>query len=274
MLMRILLILSIAVMFSGCVNKQMLKEQVAEAIRANPQIVLDAMRERKMDMLVILEQGISEREKIQRDARIEAELQNAFKPRIQAERVMLGNPDAPVTIVEYSDFLCPYCSKGASVVSELATKQPDKYRVVFKHLPMHKKSRELALIFEALAMFDKGKSHKFHDLVFARQRALYEDKSGAVLDKIIKETGVGNKQLQKYLGSGQVQQYLQDDAKEAAEFMINGTPTFLINGVAVRGFLPKERFEAKVDLILKKTAQKTATHAQEGEICEDCLNLI
>ncbi|NDV22281.1 thioredoxin domain-containing protein [Desulfovibrio sp. JC022] len=272
MLKRIMLILSVAVMFSGCVNKQMLKEQIAEAIRENPQIVLDALREKKMDMLVILEQGISEREKLKRAARLEAEIQNSFKPRIWAGRPMLGNVDAPVTIVEYSDFLCPYCSKAASVVSKLAIEQPEKYRLVFKHLPMNEKSRKLALFFEAIALFDKEKAYKFHDLVFGHQKELYEDNSGAVLAKIIDEAGVDHDLLQKSINSMQVQEYLLADEKEARAFKINATPTFLINGVVVRGYLPAERFEKKVDLILEKTTKRTTAEAQEGEACEDCLN--
>ncbi|TIH18122.1 disulfide bond formation protein DsbA [Marinifilum sp. JC120] len=272
MLKRIMLILSVAVMLSGCVNKQMLKEQIAEAIRENPQIVFDAMRERKMDMLVILEEGISEREKLKRAAQLEAEIQNSFKPRIWDGRPMLGNSDAPVTIVEYSDFLCPYCSKGASVVSKLAIEQPEKYRLIFKHLPMNEKSRELALVFEAVALFDKEKAYKFHDLVFERQREIYEDKSGAVLNRIIEEVGVDHDLLQKSLNSVQVQEYLLADEKEAREFKINATPTFLVNGVTVRGYLPAEKFEKKVDLILEKTTKNAAAEAQEGEACEDCLN--
>ncbi|WP_320173359.1 DsbA family protein [Maridesulfovibrio sp.] len=272
MLKRILLILSVAVLISGCANKQMIKEQIAEAIRENPEIVLDAMLERKMDMLVILEQGISEREKLKREARLEAEIQNPLNPQIQAERILLGNADSPVTIVEYSDFLCPYCSKGASVVSKLAQDQPEKYRVVFKHLPMHSKSRELALYFEAIALFDKAKAYQFHNLVFERQKELYDDNSGAVLSNILGEVGVDPEQIRKIANSAQVQEYLLADGKEAGEFKIDATPTFLINGVVVRGYLPVDMFEKKVNLILEKSNQNAADATQEGDICEDCLN--
>ncbi|WP_421899533.1 thioredoxin domain-containing protein [Maridesulfovibrio sp.] len=272
MLKRILLILALAALISGCVNKQMLKEQIAEAIRENPQIVLDALSERKMDMLVLLEQGISEREKLKREAKLEAEIKNPLKPRIQAERILLGNPDAPVTIVEYSDFLCPYCSKGANVVSSLVQEQPEKYRLIFKHLPMNENSRQLALFFESLAILDKTKAYHFHNLVFKRQKELYEDKSGDVLSVILDEIGVDYEQLQKISNSVQVQEVLLADEKEAGEFKINATPTFLINGVVVRGYLPADRFEKMVDLILEKIEPEAAGVTQEGEVCEDCLN--
>ncbi|WP_421902002.1 DsbA family protein [Maridesulfovibrio sp.] len=272
MLKRIALALCFVVMVSGCVNKQILKDQIAEVIRENPQIVIDAMRENSMDMLAIVEQGIDQREKLKREAMLVAEIKNPYQPRIWAERPMLGNPDAPVTIVEYTDFLCPYCSKGAKVVSRLVNEQPEKYKLVFKHLPMHKNSRELALVFEAIAQFNKSKAYKFHDLAFDRQKELYEDKEGVVLGKILEEIGVNPDQLQKSLNSPQLQEFLLADEKEAGEFRIDATPTFLVNGVSVRGYLPADRFEQMVDMIMEKSAKMASAETPEGEVCEDCLN--
>ncbi len=83
------------------------------------------------------------------------------------------------------------------MVSKLAQDQPDKYRVVFKHLPMHAKSRELALNFESIAFFDKAKAYQFHNLVFERQKELYEDNSGVVLSSILGEVGVDSEQVRK-----------------------------------------------------------------------------
>ncbi|WP_320175507.1 thioredoxin domain-containing protein [Maridesulfovibrio sp.] len=272
MLKKTALALLLVVMVSGCVNKQMLKEQIAEVIRENPQIVLDAMRENSVDMLTIVEQGIDQREKLKREAMLAAEIKNPFNPRIWSDRPMLGNSAAPVTIVEYTDFLCPYCSKGAKVVSKLVAEHPEKYRLIFKHLPLHKSSRQLALVFEAIAQFDKDKAYKFHDLAFERQKDLYEDKEGVVLGKILEEVAVDSDLLQKYLRSPQLQEFLLADEKEAGEFGIDATPTFLVNGVSVRGYLPADRFEQMVDMIMEKSAQNVPAETPEGEVCEDCLN--
>ncbi|WP_321403707.1 thioredoxin domain-containing protein [Maridesulfovibrio sp.] len=269
---RLLLILSVVIMVSGCANKQMLKEQIAEAIRENPQIVLDAMRENSLDLLEIVEQGFDKRAKLKRKAMLEEEIKNPFQPRIWSERPMLGNPDAPVTIVEYSDFLCPYCSKGAVVVTKLAREHPEKYRLIFKHLPMHKKSRQLAVVFEAIAQFDKEKAYMFHDLAFSRQKKLYEDKSGIELVKILKEIKVDPAKLQKIINSEKLNEYLLADEQEANKFKIDATPTFLINGVAVRGYLPADKFDQMVEMILEKTKEQLPVETPEGEICEDCLN--
>ncbi|WP_415717674.1 DsbA family protein [Maridesulfovibrio sp.] len=272
MLKKFFAALLLFLLVSGCVNKQILKEQITEAIKENPQIVLDAMRENSVDMLEIVEQGIDQREKIKREAVFNAEIAKPYQPVINAERPMLGNPDAPVTIVEYTDFLCPYCSKGAKVVSKLAAEHPQKYKLVFKHLPLHKNSRQLALVFEALALSNKEQAFKFHDLVFQNQKQLYDDASGAVLGRILAEVGVDNEQLQKNIRNKKLQQYLADDEAEAKKFDINATPTFLVNGVSIRGYLPVERFEGMVDVILEKSEAKEGVDTPEGEICEDCLN--
>ena len=270
MLKRIVLIMSVVALVSGCVTKQNFKDQLREALREDPQIVLDVLNENSVAMLKIVDKGVAEAKKNERLSEFESQIQNPAQPEIQLERIVLGNADAPVTIVEYSDFLCPYCSKGASVVSKLATEQPQKYRLIFKHLPLHKKSRELAMFFEAIARINMEKAHKFHDLAFERQAALYKDKSGAVLNNILDEVSVDRNQLQKMLNSAKVRDFLMADEQEARTFQINGTPTFYVNGVAINGYLPEDRFEETVDYIIDRSGKKEVVG--DGEICEDCLN--
>ncbi len=269
LLCNIVLAFSIVVFSTGCVNKQMLKQQIAEAIKENPQIVLEAMRENSVDVLAIVESGIDARDKQKREARFEYEIKNPFVPSLSPLRASLGNPDAPVTIVEYTDFLCPYCSKGAKVVRKLVADNPEKYRLVFRNLPLHKESRELAAVFEALVLMNKELAFKFHDLAFEKQKELYEDKDGKVLGSILEDLGVDLVKLQEKLQSGEIQEYLLSDEKEAKAFGISATPTFLINGVSVRGYLPEDKFEKMVDLILEKSLE---SGKMEGDVCEDCLN--
>lgn len=269
-LIRSTFLLFVIVLFSGgCVNKQILKQQIADAIRENPQIVLEAMRDNSVDVLAIVESGIDARDKQKREARFESEINNPFVPSLNPLRASLGNPDAPVIIVEYTDFLCPYCSKGAQVVRKLVAENPEKYRLVFRNLPLHEESRELAAVFEALALMDKDLAFKFHDRAFERQKELYNDKEGVVLGGILEELGVDLNRLQEKLQSGEVQGFLLSDEKEAKEFGMNATPTFLVNGVSVRGYLPEDKFEKMVDLILEKSPK---LEKEEGEVCEDCLN--
>ena len=269
MIKNTILLLAVIIFFSGCVNKEMLKEQIAQAIKENPQIVLNAMRENSLDMLEIVESGIDKREKIKREAQFEAEINNPYKPSLNPVRASLGSSAAPVTIVEYTDFLCPYCRKGAAVVRKLVAEHPEKYRLIFRNLPMHDNSRQLAAVFEAIALIDMDKAFEFHDFAFEKQRELYNDKKGIVLGQILDQVGVDYKKLQEKLNSEEVKNYLKADEKEAREFGLDATPTFIINGVSVRGYMPADKFEHMVDLILEKS---TAANTDDGEICEDCLN--
>lgn len=266
---NIVLLLLVVFAFSGCANKKVMKDQIVEVLRENPQIVLEAMRENSIDVLAIVEHGIDAREKAKREARFEAEIANPYKPVFLPGRAVLGNQDAPVTIVEYTDFLCPYCSKGAKVVRKLVKEHPAKYKLLFKHLPLHEQSRELAAVFEALTMIDTQMAYKFHDLAFENQKALYNDKEGILLKKILDQLGVDFAALQKKLESPEVRERLLSDEREAREFGLDATPTFLINGVSIRGYMPEQRFEEMVDLILVKSSESVP---DDGEICEDCLN--
>ncbi len=269
MFKKMILLLVAVFTVSGCVNKQVLKDQIAEILKDNPQIVLEAMRENSMDVLMIVEQGIDAREKAKREARFENELNDPFKPVFLPGRVVLGSPEAPVTIVEYTDFLCPYCSKAAKVVRKLVEDNPGKYKLYFKHLPLHEESRELAAVFEALTMIDTEMAYKFHDLAFEKQKELYNDKEGLVLKSILDQVGVDFAKLQEKLESPEVQERMLSDEREAREFGLNATPTFLVNGVSIRGYLPADRFESMVEFILVKSSK---AKSEDGEVCEDCLN--
>lgn len=268
---KLTLLIALTVLFSGCVSKKMLKAQIEETIRENPRIVLEAMRDNSIDVLAIVEKGIDARERQKREQQFDAEIKHPYNPVILPGRAVLGNQDAPVTIVEYSDFLCPYCSKGAKVVRSLVAEHPEKYRMLFKHLPMHKNSSELAAVFEALTLMDVDTAFKFHDMAFARQKELYDDKDGAVLAEILKQLHVDMDTLQEKLESPEVKERLISDNRETKEFGLDATPTFLINGVSVRGYLPADRFEKTVDLILEKSS---GSEDSDGEVCEDCLNKI
>ncbi len=269
MLKKIALFIVVLMFASGCVSKQVLKSQLTEIIKENPQIVLDAMRENSLELLDIVESGVDARNELKRKAKFQAEINNPFKPVISTDRASIGNPDAPVTIVEYSDFLCPYCKKGAEVVRDLVAENPAKYRLIYKHLPLHAESKKLAAVFEAIALIDKDKAFKFHDAAFQNQKKLFDDSEGKVLGKILLELGIDLGELQKVLKSTKIAENIAADQAEAKSFGFDATPTFLVNGVSIRGYVPTDKFEAIVELILEKSPKKEHT---DGEVCEDCLN--
>lgn len=269
MLKNTALFLILLMFASGCVSKQVLKDQMAEIIKENPQIILDAMRENNLELLSIVESGVDARNDLKRKEKFQAEVNNPLKPVLSQNRACIGNHDAPVTIVEYSDFLCPYCQKGAAVVRNLVAEHPAKYRLVFKHLPLHAQSRKLAAVFEAIALIDKDKAFKFHDAAFKNQKELFDDSDGKVLGKILIELGINLDELQNALKSKKIAENIAADEAEAKAFGFDATPTFLVNGVSIRGYVPEDKFENIVSLILEKSPKNKS---DDGEVCEDCLN--
>lgn len=235
----------------GCAGKGAKAARV-EDIRAtlaeHPELVLEALDKNRVALLEIVERGVAERRLQGEELRLRAELANPFKPEIAAGRPVLGRADAPVTVVEYTDFLCPFCGEGDQTVLALQKKYPERIRLVLKHVPLHDGSLELALLFEAIAGLDPDKAWKFKDLLFAEQKRLGEDQ-GKVLDEILGRLSLDAKRVRKAARDERLAGRVDADRREAKAFGLKGTPMFLVNGVSVRGAYPLEYFERVLNLL-------------------------
>lgn len=268
MLRRWLVLVVAAVILAGCaakspVSRETLREEIRKTLRENPDLVLDVVREHREDVLRAVEDGARERRSQEQAERYAKALANPLKPEIDAGRPMLGAPDAPVTIVVYSDFLCPYCGRGAANVRRLLEKRPRDIRFFFKHLPLHPMSMELAETFEALALRDEAQAWAFHDRAFA-QREKLESGGEDALRALLREIGADPARVARDCGDRRVADRIARDVQEASSFNVDGTPTFLINGVLVAGAVPVEEMDAVVAAALRAAAS--------GTICRDCPN--
>jgi len=158
---------------------------------------------------------------------------------------VLGKKGAKVSIVEFSDFQCPFCARGAETVHEIAKKYGNKVQIAFRHfpLPMHKEARPASEA--SMCMNEQGsdKFWKFHDKVFKNQQSLDD----ASLEKLAKESG-GN--VEKFKQCYQAKKYaklVQDDMDYGEKIGVRSTPTFFINGQIVNGALPIEQFSEMID---------------------------
>ena len=136
-----------------------------------------------------------------------------------------GPADAKVTVVEYSDFECPFCSRAATVVQQLKKKYADRVRFVFRQypLPMHQNA---SLAAEAsLAAHAQGKFWQLHDKMFQNQRAL----DRASLEKYAEEVGLNMVEFRAALDKHTHRPTVQADTKLGEEIGVNGTPTMLVN---------------------------------------------
>ncbi len=138
----------------------------------------------------------------------------------------MGPADAPVTIVIFDDFECPYCAQSVSLIKEVVNSYKDQVKLVFKHFPlgMHKHARAAAIA--ALAADKQGKFWPLHDLLFANFKQLSDEK----INELAAAAGLDMKRFASDRANPQLQQKLASDQEEGRRIGVRGTPTIFING--------------------------------------------
>ena len=161
-----------------------------------------------------------------------------------------GASDAKVTIVEFSDFQCPFCSKGAQVLSALEKKYGNKIKIAFKHypLPFHAQARIAAEASMCANEQDSKLFWKMHDAMFADQSKLDKDN----LIATAKKAGVKEAEFKACLEAGKYKAKIDADVAQGATLGIKSTPTFFINGKLISGAQPLEVFTEVIDGDLAK----------------------
>lgn len=239
-------------------------KQIKEAVEKDPSIVFVAIEKDPEKFIEVVNKAAQEAQKKSQEKMMaeegtkrDEEFKNPLKPEIDETRVIFGKKDAKITIIEYSDFQCPYCSKGYQTVEQVIKAYPNDVRVIYKHLPLdfHPMAMPAAQYFEAIAMQDQKKAEKFYHAVFENQGDLGTKKE-AFLKDIAKKVGADQKRIDKDIKDEKVAQIIAKDMEEAKKFNFSGTPGFLINGVSLRGAYPFPEFKEIVDRHLKDTAVK------------------
>ena len=185
---------------------------------------------------------------LRKDAKVDIMLKAPDKPRVQVAAIgpSRGPADAKVTIVEFSDFECPYCRQGHTLVEEVMKKYDGKVRLVFRHFPllsMHphaKKAAEASLCADA-----QGKFWPMHDALFdaAGQNQLEVPQIKAIAMKLSLDKAA----FDKCLDGGEQAKKVEADLADAEKAGVNGVPAFFINGVELSGVGKIERFAEIID---------------------------
>lgn len=235
-------------------------KQIKDAVEKDPSIVFVAIEKYPDQFIEVVNKAAQEAQRKSQDKAIaeetkkrDEEFANPLKANIEEGRVIFGPKDAKVTIVEYSDFECPYCSKGYQTIKQVRSEYPNDVRVVFKHLPLdfHPQAMPAAKYFEAVARQSTEKAEKFHDSVFENQGEL-RAKGEEFLKNTAKKIGVDMKKLDADLKDKSLMTRIEADMEEAKKFNFSGTPGFLINGVSLRGAYPYPEFKTIIDRHLGK----------------------
>ncbi|HYI00946.1 DsbA family protein, partial [Hyalangium sp.] len=154
-----------------------------------------------------------------------------------------GPADALVTMVEFTDFQCPFCSRANATVKQVQEDYGNKLRLVVKQhpLPFHPRARPAAIA--SLAAHNQGKFFAYHDKLFANQSRLDD----ASLETFAKEVGLDMKRWKKDLADPKLAAIVDRDAALAQSLGARGTPGFFVNGRFFSGAQPIEIFRAVID---------------------------
>ena len=155
-----------------------------------------------------------------------------------------GSEKAPVTIVKFEDFQCPFCKQIQPTVNALLSRYDGKARLVHKDLPLeslHPQARQAAEA--ARCAHEQGKFWEYHDKLYANAPKASADD----LKSFAKDVGLKADSFDRCFASGKYKEVVQRDLNEGAQLGLTGTPTFFINGREISGNQPSEAFEAIID---------------------------
>jgi len=157
-----------------------------------------------------------------------------------------GPADAKITIVEFSDFQCPYCARGKANMDTVMKMYPNDVKLVFKQLPLsfHKMAAPAAKA--ALAAGKQGKFWEMHDKFFENQGKLNDE----YFLEVAKELNLDVEKFKADKDSEEIAKQVTAEAAEASKYGISGTPGFFVNGIAVKGAYPPEHFKKIIDRLL------------------------
>jgi protein-disulfide isomerase len=213
-----------------------IRDLIRESLAAEPDIIFDILRNHPAELVDILEFALQQADSGQTpDGQVASPVPLA--PRISTDRPVRGNPGAEITMVVYSDFLCPYCAQLKENLGALLAEEGDQARLIFKHMPLNAASRELAVVFEALARQDHDLAWAFHDALFARQDEARADPEGFV-HQFTQEAGVDAMRFSSDRGNADLAVLVDADLEEAARFGFDGAPALVVNGFGVHGAIP------------------------------------
>ena len=160
-----------------------------------------------------------------------------------------GAPTAPIQIIEFSDFQCPYCTRANETVEQVLGHYGDKVSIVFRHFPLsfHKDAHLAAQGSECAG--EQGQFWEYHDMLFANQQALKR----ADLVNYATQLKLNVQAFDGCLQSGSHAAKVDADLADGEAVGMNGTPGFYINGIPLIGAVPFEMFKEVIDKELART---------------------
>lgn len=164
----------------------------------------------------------------------------------------LGPETAPVTLIAFSDFKCPYCRELSKTLRALHARYPNQVRIVHRNFPLQPDSQRLAEA--AMCAQDQDRFWDYHDLIFSTAAV-----RGDQAVELARELGLDTARFSACLDSGRHAQRIQHDYEEGQRLEITGTPTMFVNGIRIRGAVTLGKLTAQIEEILLR--QQTPSDA-------------
>ena len=204
-----------------------------------PQIIEFLTQDQKRELVRTLVEGLK------KQANVQILLKEPPKPRKQVEPKgpSRGPENAKVTIVEFSDFQCPFCSRAHDTVEEVMTAYAGKVRLVFRQFPLDFHQQAPKAAEAALCAGDQQKFWEYHTALFKNQQKLLPED----LKSHAKELGLDGAKFAECLDGGKHAKTVADDIAAGKKVGVSGTPAFFINGVMLSGAQPIEEFKKLID---------------------------
>lgn len=239
---------------AAAIPKAELKNTLRQIFKENPEIVLDVLRENSITVLEIAQKGSQERQFKAMRAQWREDLKK--NRNVSYNRPILGAANAPVTIVAYSDYTCPYCADAAETVHQVLAARKGTVRFMFKNFPRdHPLARLASEYVTAALILDESKGWAYHDVVFGNQMRLLKEGEG-FLRAEAHTLGFNLQKLAAEAKGRKVRDIIEEDIAEAQRIGVPGTPYHLVNNLSVRGGLPLPAFLEAVDTALSATKNK------------------
>jgi protein-disulfide isomerase len=203
------------------------EQAVLEVIKRNPDVIIDSVRAYQ-----------TKQSSDQRRADLQRSAQNPVKVDIRRAPKQ-GAATAPFTLVEFSDFQCPYCIRVQPTLKTFLAKYKGQIQFAYLHLPLSIHTQAKAAAQATWAADQQGKFFEYHDRLFALDGNLQAD----TYWQVAKELGLDIVKFNRDRQSPQAVAYVEADIKQADQLGIQSTPTFVLNGILFTGALPLEGFE-------------------------------
>lgn len=182
-----------------------------------------------------------------------ANISNRVYKTVTADDPSLGPAAAPVTIVEFSDFQCPFCLKSFPIIRTLTAKYPDQIRFIYRDFPLEDIHSWAKLAAQAgYCAQAQNRFWPLHDKIFQNQNQISEDltKSRDLIINLAGQAGVNRAQFLTCLSSAAAVNEVEQDIADGVLAGARGTPTWFINGNRVAGVIPAEALESIVSQLL------------------------